>query len=77
MANSMEIIKQLRAHIELRANLWQDKDDHYWFERLVEEVGELGASLVGNHPHTLDSELAQIVSISTNWLLKRDREHGK
>ena len=77
MASSKKVIQQLANHVNLRASLWQDKDDHYWFERLVEEVGELGASLTGDHPHTPDSELAQIVSISINWLLKRDREYGK
>ncbi len=47
------------------------RDDSYWFARLVEEVGELGASLVQDHPDTPDHELIQIASICINWLEKR------
>jgi len=53
-----------------RAN-WRDKSDAYWFMRLVEEVGELGASLAGDHDDTPEHELIQIASICMNWLEKR------
>jgi hypothetical protein len=50
------------------ANKWQDESESYWFARLVEEVGELGASLANDHEHTPDVELRQIATIAMNWL---------
>ena len=52
---------------------WQDRDDAYWLGALVEEVGELGAALNGEHHHTPELELRQISSIAINWLRKRAR----
>lgn len=52
---------------------WQDRDDAYWFQRLVEEVGELGSSLAGRHEDPPERELAEIAAIARNWLKKRAR----
>ena len=54
------------------ANYWRDKDQAYWFARLVQEVGELGSSLVGDHADSPDWELSQIAAICLNWLEYRD-----
>jgi hypothetical protein len=53
------------------SGLWQDKDDFYWLARLMQEVGELGSSLVGDHKDTPEHELLQIATISLNWLARR------
>ena len=47
---------------------WRDKDDSYWLARLMQEVGELASSLVGDHEDTPEHELQQIASIAINWL---------
>ncbi len=62
--------------VEYHAETWRDKPESYWFCRLVEEIGELGSTLVG-HPHrhgddTVDLELAEIASICINWLKMRE-----
>lgn len=62
----MDIIQLAEFH----KDKWQDKDESYWLARLVEEVGELGASLADDHEHTPDVELRQISSICINWLKK-------
>ena len=54
--------------------LWRDKDDDYWFYKLLEEVGELGASLANTHEHPPELELSQISSICLNWLNKKTKE---
>ena len=55
---------------------WRDKDDCYWLVQLVEEVGELAQSLVGEHEHEPELELAQIASICVNWLTMRQRQEA-
>lgn len=57
------------------SNYWRDKSDDYWFYKLLEEVGELGASLANEHEHPPELELCQISAICLNWLDKRDREN--
>jgi hypothetical protein len=52
---------------EAHRTTWRGKDQHYWFARLVQEVGELGSALVGDHHHSPDEELAEIISICLNW----------
>lgn len=52
---------------------WADKPESYWFARLVQEVGELGSSLVGDHKDPPELELRQIYSIVTNWIRRRER----
>lgn len=49
---------------------WKDKDDNYWLQRLMEEVGELSGVMAKNHDDTMEHELSQIASISLNWLRK-------
>ena len=56
---------------EANASRWRDRDDAYWFARLMQEVGELSSSLVGDHEDPPEHELRQIASIALNWLEKR------
>ena len=60
--------------VTIYSDKWRDKPDSYWFYRLLEEVGELGASLANDHEHSPDYELKQIASICVNWLEKRNSE---
>lgn len=55
---------------------WRGESESYWFARLVEEVGELGGALVGNHNDTPDHELSQIAAIALNWLEMRAPNTG-
>jgi hypothetical protein len=65
MSDSVDImVEKYRHH-------WRDRDDMYWLARLMQEVGELGSSLVGDHDDTPEHELVQIASIAINWLDKR------
>ena len=50
------------------AETWRDKDNSYWLARLMQEVGELASSLVGDHDDSPEHELRQIASIALNWL---------
>ena len=62
--NQLDSVPLLR---EAHQTTWRGKDQHYWFARLVQEVGELGSALVGDHHHSPDEELAEIISICLNW----------
>lgn len=53
---------------------WIDKDSHYWYERLLQEVGELGGVLAGDHADPIELELAQVGGICLSWLRKMERE---
>lgn len=55
---------------------WHDKDQHYWFESLVEEIGELGEALKGEHIHPPELELTQIGAIAIGFLRHLDRLKG-
>lgn len=72
-----EVIASVLKRFEDNRERWQDRDDHYWFERLSQEVGELGSSICGNHDDPPDWELAQIASIALNWLMKRAEERNR
>lgn len=50
---------------------WRDRPDDYWLARLMQEVGELASSLVGDHDDPPEHELRQIAGICINWLEKR------
>ena len=50
---------------------WRTRGNLYWFTHLVEEVIELGFSLVGLHKDPPELELKQIASICINWLEHR------
>ena len=71
----MSIVYVLRLKRE-HLDTWRDRPDSYWFMRLSQEVGELGGSLVGDHPHPPEWELMQIASICLNWLdkIEADKE---
>lgn len=66
-----EAIDTILRYAWEKRSLWQDKDDAYWLARLMQEVGELASSLVGDHKDAPEHELLQIASISMNWLAKR------
>ena len=67
----------VRTLKEMFARKWLDRSSYYWFARLVQEVGELGSSIAGDHEDPLEWELAQIASIALNWLDKLAREKEK
>ena len=52
-------------------NTWTDKPSAFWFFGLLEEVVELGLSLLGLHRHAPEYELKQISSIALNWMEMR------
>jgi hypothetical protein len=65
-----EVLELARKHAET----WRDQPESYWFCRLMEEVGELGASLEDDHDDPPEWELRQIASICLNWLeMRKDR----
>lgn len=67
-------MEQVLALKEKYRDYWRDDPESYWFARLVEEVGELGGSLVGNHTDSPGWELAQIAAICLNWLEMREEK---
>lgn len=58
---------------------WHEKGVAYWFNSLVEEIGELGQALNGEHEHPPETELVQIGAIAIGFLrqLKRLEERGE
>lgn len=74
MSEMSEVKNAVIARAMTYSNHWQSKGDSYWFYRLLEEVGELGASLANDHEHSPGYELEQIASICINWLEKRRHE---
>lgn len=72
--NTLQEAEILKKVVKLRTKYsekWRDKSDSYWLARLMQEVGELGSSLVKDHEDTPEWELEQIASIALNWLEKR------
>lgn len=59
-----EVIELKQKHSET----WRKKSEFYWLSRLMQETGELASALVNDHEHSVDWELAQIASITLNWL---------
>lgn len=55
---------------------WRTEPESVWFAGLVEEVAELGQSLVGKHEHPPEIELRQIAAICLNWLDMREKEQS-
>lgn len=53
-------------------NYWHEKSDAYWFWRLLQEVIELGFSLVGLHKDPSKWEKMQIAAICINWMYLRE-----
>ena len=56
---------------------WRDKPESYWMARLMQEVGELASSLIGEHKDPPELELKQIASICINWLEMREEKAGR
>ncbi len=57
--------------LEQHKGTWRDKPEDYWLARLMQEVGELASSLVGDHDDPVEWELSQIAAICMNWLRYR------
>ena len=70
----MKASKNLIDRANRHNSYWLDKDDHYWFERLSQEVGEIGGTIAGDHEGPLELELEQVAGICLNWLKKMERE---
>jgi hypothetical protein len=70
----MKVIENVTKRVLDHANQWIDKDDHYWFERLSQEVGEIGGTIAGDHEGPLELELEQVAGICLNWLRRMERE---
>lgn len=68
----MDIVQETIKLKEQHRETWRSEPDSYWFARLVQEVGELGSSLVGDHDDPAEWELMQIAAICLNWLEARD-----
>lgn len=58
---------QMANAYEIKAT-WKDKSRWFWYWSLVEEVIELGLSLLGLHKDPPKLELLQIGSVSINFL---------
>jgi hypothetical protein len=56
------------------AETWRGKPENYWLAALLEEFGELGSALNGEHEHDPDYELRQISAICMNWLEMRAKQ---
>ena len=67
----MDIIDEVIALKNKYRGKWRGKPNSYWFARLIQECGELGSSLVGDHDDAVEQELRQIASICLNWLEMR------
>lgn len=70
----MDVIEAVIRMKETYVAYWQERPDSFWFARLIQECGELGSSLIGDHVDTPEHELMQIASICLNWLEKRELE---
>lgn len=62
----IQVLGTKRAYQEY----WRDKDDSYWLQRLIQEIGECASVLASDHNDALEHELTQIASIALNWLEK-------
>lgn len=73
--NNMSDWNWVEATIALKKDheeTWREKSDLYWLWRLILEIRELVASLLGVHKDKPEWELMQIAAICMNWLEKRD-----
>jgi len=68
----MDVAKSVIELKEKHSKTWRDKPESYWLARLMQEVGELGSSLVGDHDEPVDWELMQISTICMNWIEMRN-----
>jgi len=69
-----EIKKEVVDIADEYKHYWRDETEYYWLCRLMEEVGELGASLANDHNDPPEHELKQIAAICINWLIMREEE---
>src|SRR3990172_4776547 len=68
----MNIVQAVIDLKEKHCETWRDMPESYWLARLMQEVGELGSSLVGDHYDPVEWELMQISAICLNWLEMRN-----
>jgi len=61
-------LERVVEYAEKYRGKWLDKDDNYWLQRLMQEVGEAASVMAGDHADSLEHEIRQIGSISINWL---------
>ena len=57
----------VQATADRYKDYWKDRNDMYWYWRLVQEVVELGFVLLGWHHDTPEHERVQIASMMINW----------
>lgn len=65
----LQVAGRIAANANQHRETWTPLDPDYWFQRLVQEVGELGSSLAGDHKDPPEHELYQIAGIALNWLV--------
>lgn len=70
--NNSDCVNEVLTLKKTYENFWRNEPDRYWFWKLLQEVVELGLSLLGLHRHHPEKELAQIASICMNWIDKND-----
>ena len=77
MKNFELLIATMRVFDNANAHFGQwhmQKQQSFWFDKLMEEVKELEGVLLGDHDGTIEHELTQIAGICTNWLAKNALE---
>jgi len=65
---------EIQELVDYYGQTWKDKSQLFWFVSLLEEVIELGLSLLGLHKDTPEYEIAQIASIAINWKKHRQAQ---
>lgn len=72
-------MRQTLEYMMRYVTCWRDKTEHWWYARLMQEVGELGDTFTGETKDPRAHELRQIAAICLNWLDMRGEyeEEGK
>jgi hypothetical protein len=65
------VVEHVAAAAHEHSWRWRERDEGYWLQRLMQEVGELASVLAGDHTDTVEHELTQVASIAVNWLRRR------
>ena len=68
------VLEQAAQLKEQHEDTWRDRPQWYWMLGLLEEVIELGLSLMGLHEGPVEWELLQIAAICLNWIEYRGKE---
>lgn len=59
-ATAMEHVLQRNDH----KGGWQEKDPHWLFEKLIEEVGEVGAAMAEGKPGLVKTEVIDVANVA-------------